>query len=428
MPTQITSYKVFIASPGGLEKERTAFKEALAAYNEAEAHARGCSYEPIGWEITLGGMGRPQEKINQELQKCDLFVLLLWDRWGSSTGANGFTSGTHEEYSVAMECLKDAQYPMRDIVVLFKAVEPRQLSDPGLQLSAVLQFKKELEKGKALLFETFDTTESFAERLRRHLAKWTRDHEAGKAANGGSGSATAQRRPAIAAPKSSGVDDAFFVSEDAPLVEKIERIYKQGNLTDVEGQLVKDLVTRRDLRAFFSYGVFLIEAERHDAAIVVFEEMHRLALAVGDISQAGTAVARIAGILRIQKRYKESQAALEKAIKLKQEAGDEKGEMYAHIWMGDLLFNLKRYVNAFASFSAALDLAKNLASDKILAETYFKAAKCLIYIGRSDEALAYAQLASDLYVKMGDEVGVRSIKHWRKSKTKGQGIAATPRT
>jgi len=62
MAKQITGYKIFIASPGGLEKEREAFKEVVSAHNQADAMARNCLFEPIGWEITLGGVGRPQEK------------------------------------------------------------------------------------------------------------------------------------------------------------------------------------------------------------------------------------------------------------------------------------------------------------------------------------------------------------------------------
>jgi hypothetical protein len=33
-----------------------------------------------------------------------------------------------------------------DVVVLFKTVDPRRMSDPGPQLTAILDFKKSLEK------------------------------------------------------------------------------------------------------------------------------------------------------------------------------------------------------------------------------------------------------------------------------------------
>ena len=46
---------------------------------------------------------------------------------------------------------------MRDIVVLFKGVEERQLADPGDQLQKVLAFKRQLETEQAILFSNFDS-------------------------------------------------------------------------------------------------------------------------------------------------------------------------------------------------------------------------------------------------------------------------------
>src|SRR5712692_3330443 len=107
MPTTVTSYRVFIASPSGLDDERRCFRDTLDAYNE-ELEGRGVSFAPVGWELTLGGVGRPQQLINAELIQCDYFVLVLWDRWGSppTSGAAGqFSSGCEEEFALALELL-----------------------------------------------------------------------------------------------------------------------------------------------------------------------------------------------------------------------------------------------------------------------------------------------------------------------------------
>lgn len=181
MPQSLTSYRVFLASPGGLEVERKRFRETLEEYNEGEAIPRGVHFCPVGWEVTLGGVGRPQELINEEILSCDYFALLLHDRWGSSPlPANvpqEFTSGTEEEYHVATSCRQDANRPMRDVLLLFKGVSPERMSDPGEQLKKVLAFRKQIQAGKEHLFETFDEPDEFQRCLRRHLAKWTRDHE-----------------------------------------------------------------------------------------------------------------------------------------------------------------------------------------------------------------------------------------------------------
>jgi len=61
MSNQITNYRIFIASPGGLDDERKAFKDTIANYSDSEAIPRGALFSPIGWEITLRGIGRAQE-------------------------------------------------------------------------------------------------------------------------------------------------------------------------------------------------------------------------------------------------------------------------------------------------------------------------------------------------------------------------------
>ena len=100
MANKINCLRVFIASPGGLADERKAFREEIQDYNEAESIPRGVLFQPVGWEDTLGAVGRPQTIINEDVCASDYFILLLWNRWGSPPGTRslGFTSGTEEEY------------------------------------------------------------------------------------------------------------------------------------------------------------------------------------------------------------------------------------------------------------------------------------------------------------------------------------------
>ena len=147
MPEDIVLYRVFIATPGGLEQERRAFAQTLERYNVAEAIPRQASFLPVGWEDTLAGVGRPQTLINEDLNRCDYFVMVLWDRWGTPPGGEHphHTSGTEEEYRLAMEHFRDPNHPLDKVVVLFKAIEDaKRLRDPEEQLKKVLRFKKKL--------------------------------------------------------------------------------------------------------------------------------------------------------------------------------------------------------------------------------------------------------------------------------------------
>ena len=71
MPQPILAYRVFIASPGGLQEERKAFRDVIQSYNETDAVPRGVMFFPVGWELTLAGVGRPQSIINEEVRTCD---------------------------------------------------------------------------------------------------------------------------------------------------------------------------------------------------------------------------------------------------------------------------------------------------------------------------------------------------------------------
>ena len=67
----ITQYRVFISSSGGLQEERKCFRTALEKFSRLMCSARDVVFEPVGSEDTVGGAGRPQEQINEDLSQCD---------------------------------------------------------------------------------------------------------------------------------------------------------------------------------------------------------------------------------------------------------------------------------------------------------------------------------------------------------------------
>lgn len=402
MASQLTNYRVFIASPGGLESERKIFRDILTSHNESDAIERGCHFQSIGWEITLGGTGRPQAKINEDLKTCDLFVLVLWDRWGSPTGSDkGYTSGTHEEYMVALECLNDSTLPMRDMVVFFKAVDSRRMSDPGPQLSDVLDFKKSLEKERKLLFETFDTSEAFGEKLRRHVAKWTREHS-------GEDSSDSDNSNNEIEVQSESQEDISFIDE----------IKSRIGDTEAEKELANNVIIKRDMHSFDRYGIFLIQAERYDDALTVYQQMHDLANASCDHAWASTAIARIGGVYRSQGRTAEALSTLNNALRLKQKAGDSKGEGAVHVWIGDLTAKQKKPDVAIEHYLAALSMDLNF-DEAREASLKWKAAKCYAELGQTENAKKLSDDAFNTYTKLGDKKGKQAIKQWRKARKIG---------
>jgi len=294
MAEDIKQYRVFIASPGGLDKEREGFRDTLRDYNEMDAVQRGVLFRPVGWEDTLGGIGRPQSIINDDVRSCDYFVMVLWDRWGSSPDKKGkgkYSSGTEEEYHIALECFADKKMPMRQIVVFFKAVDERMLSDPGPQLNKVLDFKRKLETEKTIYFHTYDEIEHFKKLIGKYLAQWVRDHESGEA-----GKPVKQpippQGPPVGAEEVSLVEPEILPGEREAMSAKIRdawRLADEGKLTDAEIRFAELAVSGTDVDVLNNYGRFLLRIGRLGQA----EVMHKKVLEVEErtASQEGVAAA-----------------------------------------------------------------------------------------------------------------------------------------
>ncbi|GAH25064.1 unnamed protein product, partial [marine sediment metagenome] len=156
----LTSRKVvnvFLASPGDLIVERGIARNVVNRLNRALGKQIGLHVELRGWEDTLPGVGRPQGIINQEVETCDLFIGLLWKRWGHPTGE--FSSGFEEELNIAEERYRDTKAP--EICLFFKDVDEGFLEDPGKQLRSVLDFRKKQIADKKYLFKTFKDPEDW---------------------------------------------------------------------------------------------------------------------------------------------------------------------------------------------------------------------------------------------------------------------------
>ena len=96
----VTTYYVFLASPGDLTKERKIVGSVINRVNRAFLK-QGVRLDLLVWENLAPGAGRAQEQINELVDQCDLFVGILNRRWGTPTGTH--SSGFEEEFRRAQE-------------------------------------------------------------------------------------------------------------------------------------------------------------------------------------------------------------------------------------------------------------------------------------------------------------------------------------
>lgn len=373
MSSALTAFRVFIASPGGLQSERESFRQVLTAYNEAEAIERGVTFIPVGWEATLGGVGRPQGIINEEVRRCDYFILLLWDRWGSppSKHEGRYTSGTEEEFNVALERLRDSSTSMRQIVVFFKALDVRQLSDPGPQLQKVLEFKKSLEREKTLLFHTIDDRSAFDAILRKHLAMWVRDHETGvdKVASKAMSDSAKQKSLTLFM----GPTDGQSNLTRSALVDQAERAANLGHYTEAELLYAKAVARGNDPDAMNCYGQFLRVIGRFEQAKVVIRMAEEWAKQTKNDYWLGVSLNSLSGLYHDKGEFSQAHQLARRALEILEEACGASHTRVAHSLdhIGAALLAQGEFAKANQLFQRAYEIRKAslLADDPDLARS-----------------------------------------------------------
>jgi len=173
--SDIRTIRVFIASPGDLAVERRAFKNVIEELNDGFADGAGVKFEPLGWEDTLASTGRrSQAVINREIERCDVFILAMHRRWGQAApDAQPYSSYTEEEFHRAYDRWKQQPPSSHDrapeIFVFFKHIDPGQMADAGPQLQRVLDFRKQLEESRHVLYHGFANEAEFKAEVNRHL-------------------------------------------------------------------------------------------------------------------------------------------------------------------------------------------------------------------------------------------------------------------
>lgn len=156
MPSTRKIIRAFLASPGDLEEERQAIRGVVSEFNDSWASELGYQVELIGWEETVAGYGRPQHLINQDLDRCDLFLGMIWKRWGTPPDHSGkFSSGFEEEFERSMARCKQTGSP--EVSLFFKHIPEEFRVDPGNDLKKVLEFRETIIAGKKILFQNFST-------------------------------------------------------------------------------------------------------------------------------------------------------------------------------------------------------------------------------------------------------------------------------
>ncbi|MGA1841620.1 MAG: DUF4062 domain-containing protein, partial [bacterium] len=163
----VKKIKLFLSSPGDVEAERKKVHEVAAQLNRMLGDSLNIYIEVIDWKTHVApDMGRPQEIINRQIGDYDIFVGIMWKRFGTSTGKAG--SGTEEEFRIAYNRWEVNKRPRIFFYFSMMPYLPEDLEEID-QLRKVIELKKEFGQ-KGLIFK-YQSPEEFGDLLREHLTK-----------------------------------------------------------------------------------------------------------------------------------------------------------------------------------------------------------------------------------------------------------------
>ena len=169
--TEVTSkiIRIFIASPGGLDEERELARRLAEDVNLCNAEHWGCHLQIIGWEDTPSGYDRAQDLINKDLDKCDYFIGIVGDHWGTAPNdpENKYTSGFEEEFERAKSRKENGK--IKDLSLFFRDLPESRLRDLGPSAAKVIAFRNRCIANRKPLFRTFKDISTFERLFRKTL-------------------------------------------------------------------------------------------------------------------------------------------------------------------------------------------------------------------------------------------------------------------
>ncbi len=160
--------RLFISSPGDVAAERQQATVVVEQINRILGPFYDVHIEVLDWRTHVApDMGRPQEVINRQIKDYDIFLGIMWKRFGMPTGVA--ESGTKEEFDIAYSNWEKFRRPRILFYFNQTAYSPKTAKEAS-QSVKVLTFKERLGK-KGLVCE-YPSPEglSFADLLRDHLA------------------------------------------------------------------------------------------------------------------------------------------------------------------------------------------------------------------------------------------------------------------
>jgi len=398
---------VFIASPGDLNAERSIFPDVIEKVNRIKAKSEGILLEAVGWEDTLPGKGRPQEKINKDVKSSHLIVMLLWKRWGTPTGK--YSSGFEEEYEIA--CAND-----KEIWLYFRDIPDDMLADPGEQLQKVLEFRNKVEIEKEFLFKRYEEGNAWKEQLFEDLCRWLDD------------------LPPITPPATLPGPDTFMAEKATEYEQRIERMERElgrmraeqirsaytlakeaqehaddGHITKAEEYFARAIAISPQPDIVNNYGLFLMRIGALKKAEERFVQIMKIGEIIGDKTTLAVAYGNLGVLYKIRGDLGSAEEMHKKSLAIEEELGRKEGIASDYGNLGNLYATRGDLKGAEEMYKKSLAVNEELGRKEGMANAYGNLG--VLYATRGDlkgaEEMHKKSLA--IFISLGNKIMVRKV-------------------
>lgn len=163
MPENIIKFNVFVASTNDVAEEKQAIKEVITEINKYYSDFKYI-LEYSDWEDCTPGMGRSQADIDKLIANCDIFICLMWKRYGRIISVDNPISYTENEFRYAYELFKEKKTP--HILIYFKnIVDPISTDD----IQNIIRFKNYIKEKNMGIFSEFNSDADISIKVSSHL-------------------------------------------------------------------------------------------------------------------------------------------------------------------------------------------------------------------------------------------------------------------
>ena len=158
MPREITQLKVFVSCPGDVETEKQRVQVVCDEINQDHSDRCNVSLIMCEWRSSVIPQFGPriQQIINDQIGEYDVFIGIMWGRFGTPPGAKNphtsedYESGTEEEFQLAYDRWRQNGEPLMNFY--FKKAAAVSLSEIET-LRKVLEFKEKLKQDFIMVHE-----------------------------------------------------------------------------------------------------------------------------------------------------------------------------------------------------------------------------------------------------------------------------------